>query len=129
MGGCRSEGISKGACQVNCPRCEHDNIRHNEEGCQACHCPMSPDNIDFMMKEFKESQKPVKRECWIVTFQLTENMFTGQARIHFLFEPTPAEVLETFLDGEPESKAPKRVVERVRAGDYTVTKGHVMEGR
>lgn len=88
---------------------------------------MSPASIDHQLKELKEAAKLVKRECWIVTFNLTENLFTGQARICFLFEPTPVEVLEVFLDGEPEEKAPKRAVERVKAGDYTMVKGHVIE--
>ncbi len=107
-----------------CGNCPHDITFHNEEGCQKCDCRYSPDAIERSHRELAEASKLVKRECWVVTYNLTEHLFTGQVRIHFLFEPTREEVLEALSDG---GEAPKRAVERVKAGNYTVVKGHVME--
>lgn len=68
----------------------------------------------------------MKQGAWVVTYNLSETLFTGSVRIFFLHEPTMEEVLLELLDGKPESEAPPKAVERVRAGDYKVDKSHVI---
>lgn len=111
-----------------CPNCCHDITRHNEEGCQACDCHMSPDSIDYRVKELAEENKMVKRQAWSVTVTRGSGMlYIGEIKITFLHEPTGNEVLEAFLDGEDPSKFPVDLLAKVKQGRYHISETHIWE--